>query len=393
MGTTLSLNEQLFDGRTGVSFSSRLHACLFPMRAMVAFTAAAFALVDPVPLLVRLFAVLVCVTLNSPLANGEEWTGFKAPQETSFKENRFVNQSVVQIVSVGGHEASELVKVEMVDVSKIDRVKNRKSLLAGSWPTKVQPNLRALTIETCRQQGLRFCPVQNFGNVATGFVDMGKQLWMCRHSFNNWLAWASKANNKPVEQLSPPMIIYDKNRHVIYNSALAGDNLLTFSVLNPDDRVNVPFPEKLTIKDKLIVNILRSDIARLDSRIALLPPVSANIDLAITSFTEGTRLYAAGYPARTEYFTDKSKDTTGGKLVVSTGLLKAVSPTELSVSSSVLVYEGSSGSPIFRDDGSVIGVACHSVSPSGKDKPETVHTTSLLPDKWALQRQWQKLKF
>ena len=55
----------------------------------------------------------------------------------------------------------------------------------------------------------------------------------------NWLVWASEANgNVALSQLSLPMKILDRNRHVVYDSALAArDAMLRFTLINDDPRL------------------------------------------------------------------------------------------------------------------------------------------------------------
>ncbi|MFT3673495.1 S1 family peptidase [Aestuariivirga sp.] len=327
-------------------------------------------------------------------ATADDLSGFIPLERSPLKSLQFLQTSVVQVISVGGSGEKDETDTELVDLEKSHPESRQQKLLAGKSPTAPQPNLRAIQIETCRKQQLRFCPVQKGNAMSTGFFQDGNRLWMCRHSFHNWLVWASKANNRDIRTLSPPMVIYNKDRKVIYNSATAPtDDLARFGLINDDPRVNIQRSGQVNLSDKSWYNYIRSDVVAMDWTNHLVPQNSANIELGTSKLAIGTRVFAAGYPGKTNYFSDKSLDSPGGKLVVSSGRIGGVVPREVAIQSNVLTKTGSSGAPLLLEDGTVIGVICYAAAPKALDHPETATATALVPDVWALRAGWQQLRY
>jgi hypothetical protein len=231
-------------------------------------------------------SVLILVLSAVPALAQETWVGFKPVDQLNLPFKDYLQNSIVLIDTVG--EVGDLKEkgVEIVDITKVKAVTKKAKLSAGDDPTKVQPNLRAIQIETCRKQGLRFCPVIKLSSTSTGFFEDGVRLNTCRHAFHNWLVWASQANdNILVEDLSPPMILYDKDHKVLYNSATTTPaDLLKFSFLNTDPRINVLDFGRPNPRQAAWSNYKASDVAQLTANAPLVSPqsVSYNLDILKT---------------------------------------------------------------------------------------------------------------
>ena len=331
----------------------------------------------------------------------DTWVGFKPVGEVELPFKGYMENSIVLIDTVG--DVKPLVAegkaientYEIVDVSKVKRITKPYKLAAHGDPTKFQGNLRAIQIETCRTQNLQFCPVVKISSMSTGFFEDGKRLNTCRHAFHNWLVWASKANpDRPIETLSPPMILYSKEYKVLYNSAtVPTEQLLKFSFINSDTRINfvyVDVPNPLTNAKK---NLKLSDVAQLESSSPLVNPQSVVYDLDFQKLTIQENVYTAGYPGKTSFFSNGKGDAPGGKLVVSAGKVRSVSINQKVVQTNNLAKTGLSGAPLFRKNGHVVGIFCRGADPPLKDRPQDAKSSFIVFDKNLLATLWRNLTF
>jgi hypothetical protein len=340
-------------------------------------------------------SVLILLLSAVPALAQERWAGFKPVDELNVPFKDYLVNSIVLIATVGIVDDLKDKGFEIVDVTKVKAVTKKAKLAPGDDPTKVQPNLRAIQIETCRKQGLRFCPVIKVSSMSTGFFEDGVRLNTCRHVFHNWLVWASQANdNMPVEDLSPPMILYGKDHKILYNSATAKPaDLLKFSFLNTDPRINVPDFGKPNPPSAAWSNYRASDVAQLTAKAPLVTPQSVSYDLDMLHYSTYTNVYLVGYPGKTRYFSDGNGDAPGGQLVASVGRLLVASPTQEAVQTSNLSKTGMSGSPLIASDGRIMGMECAGERPAAIDQPETAKSLAFVFDQPGLKAVWSKLPF
>lgn len=330
----------------------------------------------------------------SSLASAQQsWDGFKPASEIQVGSSDFINQAVVMLRTVGGISEEYEKAYTMVNVDKEPEIKNVKKLNYKFNMNEPQKNMRTIQIETCRKQGLKKCPVYEISATSSGFFGQGRYLNMCRHSFHNWLVLAAKANNRDLETLSPPMIIFSKDKDILYNSALVpAAELIKVSYLNFDERLNNELYKYNDHSSPLSRSFTLSDYIQLESPKELVPSMAVAFVTDFNALKKGTRVYMAGYPAQTQFFSDGKGDTPGYELVVSTGTIRATSTKQNAVQVSALSSGGMSGGPILLEDGSAAGVVCSSESPS-VDQPETGYTTSIVINRPVLEMFWQGLSY
>lgn len=94
-------------------------------------------------------------------------------------------------------------------------------------------------VETCRKQGLRWCPAFDSSTNRTMFFNQGRFL-RCWHSFHNRIALALHLNNRPVSAISSPVnlrVMRDGRTVAVYNSGCENRPQLRFSFINDDLRL------------------------------------------------------------------------------------------------------------------------------------------------------------
>lgn len=324
----------------------------------------------------------------------ESWVGFKPVEDVNLSFKAYMENSIVLIDSFNSVGDLKEKGYDIVDVNKVAEEKNPKKLEPNTDPTQPQKNLKAIQIETCRKQGLRFCPVFKVSSMSTGFFENGTRLTSCRHSYHNWLVWASEANDgRPVETLSPPMIIYTKDWKVIYNSATVPvEQMLSFSFLNKDSRINVADLGTPETPSKAFENYGLSDVGQLESPVELVPAQPVKYDLDFMKYTDKEEVYSAGYPGKTDFFTDSSLDAPGGKLVVSSARIYKIIPKKLLVKTRNVTKTGMSGAPLFKKNGKILGLLCSGTNPQ-KDQPETASAVYTILDQSLLEDLWSSFQF
>jgi len=358
-------------------------------------------------------AALLCFA--TPL-EARNWKGFLPIEELDGVVAQYATQGVVQVYapSVGETEEFEIVRIpgnakptKVHDIFSIDTKADRRAL-------------RNITIETCRRQHLKFCPVTDKAapgaGRSTAFFTDGNRLNGCRHSFHNWLSAAAIANNVPVETLSPPMVILDYKRKVLYNSATVADEaLIKISVINTDVRLNGlryidPDPDEPPKPTKFLIALPSTSQVELQYPDAISKADLERIALVLSDFVQfETRLpvtlrpqttyswkdvhlwrevYSPGYPGAVYYFDETKIDSIGNdKLVVSRG--KILKKNGLTLDIEADGQKGQSGSPFIDSYGRIYGVHCFGKSP---DK-FVGHTIAIVPNIELLEQAWSQLKY
>jgi hypothetical protein len=294
------------------------------------------------------------VVIRTPPPTGPNWTGFSKIEDLARYDLPFANffqNAVLEIYTIGLTEnAAE--RPRIIDIAGLPPVTD---------PSALANDPIAWQIETCRNQGLRYCPVLGHDTRGTAFVVGGDTLYTCRHLMQNWLVWASEANgNVALSHLSPPMKILDRNRHVVYDSALAArDAMLHFTLINDDPRLAFEYREEdpaLTKEKK--TSFRRADIVGLKSSSPLAPSFAPHGLPGLRTLLAGESVYYAGYPGRTNFFVGSAGDTTGGLLVASSGVALATSDADNALLSTAPTNAGGSGGPLVTETGDLIGLAC-----------------------------------
>jgi hypothetical protein len=285
---------------------------------------------------------------------GPHWTGFRPVQDVAqlgLPFGDFFRDAVFEIYTIGLVDSASQ-RPNIIDTNAVPPVTDPKVLAV---------NPIAWQVETCRNQGLRYCPVLGNDARGTAFVLAGDMLYTCRHLMQNWLVWASQANgNIALSKLSPPMRILDRSKNVVYDSAMAPrDAMLRFALINDDPRLAFEYREgdpALTKQKK--ASFRRADVVGLKSSKPLAPGFTPRTLPGLRTLLAGQSVYYAGYPGKTDYYRSGPGDTPGGILVASSGVALATSDTDNALLSTAPTYVGGSGGPLVTENGDLIGLAC-----------------------------------
>jgi hypothetical protein len=143
---------------------------------------------------------------------------------------------------------------------------------------------------------------------------------------------------------------------------------------------------------KAWIHFKGSDVAQLESPTDLIDQAPVKFDLDHKNYSTSDNFYSAGYPGKTEFFSNGVGDATGGKLVVTVGKVIGVSLTQMVVQASTLGKTGMSGAPLINKDGRILGVYCTGKRPEF-DKPDTARANFFILDKDALETLWSSFQF
>lgn len=304
------------------------------------FTALAFALLS-------IGVSLPAIADDTP----PRWTGYRSLEEVhsmNLPFEQFAKNSVYLIVTAG--IADDLSQAEIVDLQKDPRARETNNDIQFLSKKKNNFNFQ---IETCRQQGLRYCPVFPTGKQGTAFFNNGK-LYTCRHGFHNWLALASKANHKPVNEISPPLIIRKESTikpgtfQVVYNSGV--QNSLKLKTINTDSRLDEIFR---TGKNESSIN------KEFFYRSSDLVTMTFNSDSLLTDsqLKEVSQGQIQNYIGKPIYITGYPRESKHSSPVVLNGNVQNFTSQE-SIFTSSPSYGGLSGSPLLSQQGELLGMTC-----------------------------------
>jgi hypothetical protein len=328
--------------------------------------------------MIKTILPLFTLFLSSNAFAQETWQGYLPIEKVSAPHKELAMSSVVQI-RTAGLLPKDKDKYEVVEVSKT-KIVTKKSVL--------DYNLRAFQIETCRGQGLKKCPVFKTSDVGTGLINNGHDLYTCRHVMHNWITIAADLNSLDIQQISPPMLILDYKKNVLYNSAYKDQDLINIDSINTDRRLNIFIKPQADYSNKVEILYALSEFVVLKSSIDLIAPVVAPTS---HNFSINEQVYFTGYPGATTAFGKNSKlNTPGDILVSSTGTIYEISDSKKLFSSHAFTNPGMSGGIVTNSKGEVIGLICTADYEKGMN-PSDVSTGSIFFDLNAQKQLWTDL--
>jgi hypothetical protein len=325
-----------------------------------------------------LFALTTCV-LAEPV---EKWEGFRRAETVKPRFLPFLRESVVIIETAGaflGRKPSEQPD-QWVDISKVKPDTGKKLI----------KDRRKFQIETCRRAGLQKCPVMKRTTYASGFILNGDTLYMCRHGFHNWLAWASAQNGKMMKDIIIPLRIRTVTGKVLYDSSRTstGDQL-RFQFLNEDSRLNRPIDSSKNFPSiDMAFNAKASDMAVLKS-----PKILGAINTPLRKSTKlGDEAYLFGFPDPVKGYA--GGNVTGKELAGSHGFAVDVISERGAMRFSNYSNVGMSGAPLISPDGEILGMSCGSFGLEDKaTRPAKVNATAITLDTQQLETLWRRLTY
>ncbi len=317
------------------------------------------------PFLLLTIALTVTAIFTSANANStapqERWEGYRSGDSSDVQNlnlpfQDFAENAVLEMETVGAtRTAGE--RFEEINV-------NNEPVITD--PQLLSSDVRLMQIETCRKQDLQVCPVLSYSNRGTVFFNRGRFV-TCRHGFHNWISLASQLNgNRSVRSISPPMILRNSVGVVVYNSAHYTEGAtpsekpqMGFSEINDDPRLNYQTHETSYPSKAVARPVAQADYIEmtLSERIVR--------DYAISERTAGTNnlrlseeTYLAGYPVRTNVFSNAPGDAPGRTLVVSNGFAADPFHDYSLLQTTNFASPGTSGSPLLTATGELAGVNC-----------------------------------
>jgi hypothetical protein len=336
-----------------------------------------------------LVAAIFVTILGASLAFAdpvEKWEGFKRAEDVKPTFLPFLRDSVVIIETAGAfirRKPSERPD-QWVDVDKI-KPYTGKGLIKDK---------RRFQIESCRRAGLKKCPVMNRTTFATGFILNGDTLYMCRHPFHNFMAWASTANGLAVDKVGIPLRIRTASGKILYDSSRVRDGQqLMVKTFNRDPRINRPVEVGRNYPTANIAfNAKASDIAVFTSAkslgVASTPPVKNTI----AQIALGQEGYLFGFPDPVKGYAGGR--VTGKELAGSHGFALELIKERGSMRFSNYSHVGMSGAPLISPDGTILGMSCGSFGLENKiNNPGEVNATAITLDPLALEDLWRGLNY
>lgn len=347
------------------------------------------------PKLLLTLAMTVTGILSTAHANSnapqERWEGYRAANSSEVQNlnlpfEDFAENAVLAMESVGmTRTAGE--RFDVVDVTTVPQETN-PTILAHAT------NKIPFQIETCRKQGLRYCPVLGYTNRGTVFFNRGRFV-TCRHGFHNWISLASQLNgHRPVSEISPPIILRNTQGEVLYNSANDGKSQMQFSAINDDPRLNFQtFHDDTNYPSRELGRaVANSDYVEmtLDERITT--------DFALTERTSGTQnlglheeTFAVGYPGTTNVFPNGIGDAPGRTLMLSNGRAIAQLQDYSLIQTTNFNTPGMSGGPMLTSTGELAGVNCRVTTDTSNPSAVTTFTYPL--GKNLARNHWRSLVY
>lgn len=293
------------------------------------------------------YPVLLLISLTTSVAVSQaqsQWEGYRRTETLDIPIKEQILAATVQIFHTSGINSQEK-DFKIVTTNKQKKVTDVTKL--------DNPNSTAFQVETCRRQNLIKCPISKMYASSTAFIQSGNRIHACRHSFHNWFAMATKANDLNLKAIYPPMILKNYKGEVIYNSAYSPQELST-EFINENSNLNRLLyaselkgdTEKYFAMSEYISFSLNSEIT----------DPSTNQFTSITKLIETDSVYVSGYPGQRNTFNDVTKDPPGNTLVTSIGSI--VKDKTLYAEVTNFTSNGNSGGPAFNQNGELIGMFC-----------------------------------
>lgn len=347
----------------------------------------------------RAFLLLILAFSVAPSAfaqtRKEKWEGYRAVEdlrELNLPFQEFAENAVLDFETIGTTKTPGE-KFEIIDVESVPQETDKKVLSSVK-------NYVPFQIETCRKQGLRYCPVLKYSNSSTLFFN-NNRFYTCRHGFHNWLAIASTANgDRPVNTISPPIILRaqrDGKTRIVYNSAYIGEEQLQFSIINSDPRLNYQEDAKTTpysSKDFFVLTN-RTDFVEMTLSKSILSDYQLPVRQGnFASLKKGEEIYALGYPAKTDFFPNSQGDAKGFTLMASHGYLLDFLKDRNLFYSSAFISGGMSGGVTLSAAGEILGLNCGGFEQEfSSSQPEKVKTSTFPIDNNHMEQFWLNLVF
>ncbi len=344
------------------------------------------------PFLLLTIALTVTGFLTSANANStapqERWEGYRRAdsaevQNLNLPFQDFAENAVLEMETVGATKTAG----ERFEVIDVETVAQETNLSVLTDPNNKIP----FQIETCRKQGLRYCPVLSYTNKNTTFFNRGRFV-SCRHGFHNWLSLASQLNgNRSVSSISPPVILRNARGEVLYNSGYDRKPQLRFSTINDDSRLNYQTHDVSYPSREVGRAVAHSDYVEmtLGERIVN--------DYAVTERTAGINnlraheeTYLLGYAVRTNSFPNGPGDAPGRTLMVSNGRALDPFPAYSMLQISNFGSPGASGGPTLTATGELAGVNCRATS---EQNPSDVRTYTLPLGSTLAKSHWRTIEY
>jgi hypothetical protein len=308
----------------------------------------------------------------------ETWVGYKPIEKVQAPHKDVAMAAVMQIQTVTLLEKDKD-NYEVVDTDGTKKVTD---------PAKLNADLRTLQIETCRNQGLKKCPVFKTKYSGTGFINNGRNFYTCRHMVHNWAVIAARENGITVDQISPPIRLLNNNKNIVYNSAEA-QTLMKFDAINTDTRLDYVLKDNSDPKNnKLDLVYALSEFVALVAASDLIPARAAAISLPLT---KGDQVYLSGFPLKTSIFGGNRKgDTPGDIMVSSTGVVTGLSTLQEVFLSSAVATHGMSGGLVTKATGDMVGIVCS--GPEDESDTSNISSRSTFLDPQGHEKLWDTLE-
>ncbi len=345
----------------------------------------------PILLLILTISVTLLGTSTWAETPKEKWEGYKPVAEAGLpaQVKEFAENSVFFMQSVDSAPGQEM---EIIDLENDPRAKTRVT-----DKKSLTQDLVIFQIETCRKQKLRYCPIAKSKSLGTAFFNKNK-FYTCRHGFHNWLSVAAEANNRPVEALSPPMILRVPKKGqpgkftVVYQSAFEADPIMKFSFINNNPNLNFQFDENDPSSTAKLKMVNDSDFVEMNlpaGRSKYIKDYNLAVDNSAGS-TKHQEVYGIGYPFKTSSPKLGDGNSPGFELSATNGHILGSYNANNIIYSSNFVSEGMSGGPILSSEGKILGMNCSGYDmQKANSNPEQVNmgffplNTDRMADAWS----------
>lgn len=283
-----------------------------------------------------LLHLLFCTVVHAE--TGQNWIGFKQEADAAVPPAVVkAASSVFQILYAHGVP-------EVKDVSNID-IKTM-STAGNEWFKIVQ-------VKVCQIQKIKNCPILPKMFTGTTFLVKDQQTIATNlHNIQAWLYYAKKFNPElSIENIQAPILLADKNQNLVFNP-MDGQATLKLSFYNKSPAT---FSEEYPWD---------GENKKVFFRVSDYVELHASIQFQATPLKIGKidniaeQLYAIGFPNPTAVFAKYGgTDSPGYDRWVSTGALRPTTSLEnINISANIAGAPGSSGSPLLKQNGEVVGI-------------------------------------